>query len=195
MIRNIWAVGKNYQNHAKEMGGEAPKSPLFFLKAGSCAVENSETIELPAWAKDVHHEVELVLKFGSDLKISHFGLALDLTERTIQSEMKSKGNPWTLAKSFINSCPLTTFLPLNNIKDLESLELKLWVNDSLKQNGNTKDMIFKVNQLVDFALKHFPVVPGDLLLTGTPEGVGPIKKGDKIKTHLSNLIEHNWLVK
>lgn len=195
MIRNIWAVGKNYHEHAKEMGGDAPTSPLFFLKAGSCAVEDTELIELPKWATDVHHEVELALKFDENLKVSHFGLALDLTERTIQGQMKAKGLPWTLAKSFTNSCPLSSFLPLKSLTEIKALDLKLWVNDNLKQKGNTKEMVHDLEKLINFALEHFPVTPGDLLLTGTPSGVGPIKPGDSVRGQLGELITKTWLIK
>src|SRR3989338_8387796 len=107
MIRNIWSIGRNYAEHAKELGNEVPAEPLIFLKAGSSAVLNSADFSLPSWATDIHHEVELALQFNDQLEISKAAVALDLTERTLQSKLKAKGSPWTLAKSFTNSCPVS----------------------------------------------------------------------------------------
>src|SRR5207253_2770887 len=109
MIRNIWAIGRNYAEHAKELGNEVPSEPLIFLKAGSTAVFNTVEFAIPTWATDVHHEVELALKFNDQLKIDKAAVALDLTERSLQQKLKAKGSPWTLAKSFTNSCPLSDF--------------------------------------------------------------------------------------
>ncbi|MBO9668419.1 MAG: fumarylacetoacetate hydrolase family protein, partial [Bdellovibrio sp.] len=171
MIQNIWAIGRNYAEHAKELGNEVPTEPLVFLKAGSCATLASKEIHLPAWAKDVHHEVEIALQFDENLQISAACVALDLTERTKQSQLKAKGQPWTLAKSFTESCPLSAFFPVNDLDELRNIGIKLSVNGELRQNGNTEQMIFPYEKLIDFVRHHFPVMPGDLLLTGTPSGV------------------------
>lgn len=182
-IRNIWAVGRNYADHAKELGNAVPEKPLIFLKAGSCAVFG-ESFSIPAWCKDVHHEIELALQLDENLKAKSFGLALDLTERSIQNELKSKGQPWTLAKSFSQSCPLSDFIEVSDLKDLASLEISLKINNELKQIGNTKQMIFDLPTLVDHVKAHFPVCPNDVILTGTPAGVGPLKPGDKLVAEL-----------
>jgi acylpyruvate hydrolase len=193
MIRNIWAVGRNYADHAKELGNKIPTEPIVFLKAGSCAFYGPE-ISLPPWTLEVHHEIELAGQFGEDLSLSSFGLALDLTERKIQNHLKSKGQPWTLAKSFLGSCPISQFIPLKNLDELKNLPISLEINGEVKQQGTTADMIFPLEHLIDFIKVHFPVCPGDLLLTGTPAGVGPIRRGDEITAHLGSHIKHRWNV-
>ncbi|MCX7977860.1 MAG: fumarylacetoacetate hydrolase family protein [Bdellovibrionaceae bacterium] len=194
MIRNIWAVGRNYADHAKELGNSVPSSPLFFLKAGSCAVIGNE-FSLPEWARDVHHELEIALQFGEDLEICSWGLALDLTERRLQSELKSRGEPWTLAKSFTGACPISSLLPWPKEGLPKDMELKLFVNGTIRQTGTLGQMIFSPAELVDFAKSHFPLCPGDLLLTGTPSGVGPLKKGDVLLAQAGSLLLHQWSVK
>lgn len=195
IIRNIWAVGRNYADHAKELGNDVPVKPLIFLKAGSSASVNSTEIILPHWTEEVHHEVELILKFSSHLHIIEGAVALDLTERNLQNEAKKAGLPWTLAKSFDGSCPISSFFSVRHLENLKDLTLRLWVNDELRQEGNTKQMIFDCAQLVDYVKGHFPVCHGDLLLTGTPAGVGPLKDGDKVRAEIQGEISHTWLVK
>ena len=193
MIRNIWAVGRNYADHAKEMGQEIPQEPLIFLKAGSCAFFGEE-ISLPSWSQDVHHEIELALKFDQALEISHFGLALDLTERKIQNRLKEERQPWTLAKSFSGACPLSQFYPITDLGALKNLPLALNINGQVRQLGSTSQMIFSIEKMIDFVKNHFPVCPDDLLLTGTPSGVGTLVRGDRLSAQLGNLIQHEWTV-
>lgn len=195
MIRNIWAVGRNYSDHAKELGNEVPSEPMIFLKAGSCATLAEREIILPSWTQDIHHELELALKFNTDLQISEACLALDLTARSVQNALKAKGHPWTLAKSFQGSCPLTSFFPVENMQSLQAIELSLKVNGQLRQKGSTAQMIFGFEELIDFVKKHFPVVPGDLLLTGTPAGVAALNKGDLVEAELAGKIKHTWTVR
>lgn len=192
MIRNIWAVGRNYADHAKELGNKIPTEPLIFLKAGSCAFFSSE-ISLPVWSHEVHHEVEMALQFGDDLKVASYGVALDLTERKIQNLLKANGQPWTLAKSFTNACPLSKFVALENFDDLKKLPISLEIDGEVKQKGNTADMIFPLETLIEFVAAHFPLCPGDLLLTGTPAGVGPVRRGHKVVAQLGT-IRHTWNV-
>lgn len=194
MIRNIWAVGRNYAEHAKELGNEIPIEPIIFLKAGSCATCASKEIHLPKWATDVHHEVELALRFDKNLQISEACIALDLTERTKQNQLKAKGHPWTLAKSFTESCPLSNFFPVSDLDELKNLDITLQINGQTRQNGNTSQMIFPLEKLVNYVKKHFPVVAGDLLLTGTPSGVGPVHPGDKLQAQLGDKMEFAWIV-
>lgn len=195
MIRNIWAIGRNYADHAKELGNAIPTEPLIFLKAGSTAVFGGDAFTLPAWASDVHHEVELALRFDESLKISHAAVALDLTERTLQSQLKAKGSPWTLAKSFTQSCPLSDFFEVARLQDLVGLEVRLSVNGEVRQQGNTRQMIFTLEQQLEYVLKHFPVCPGDLLLTGTPSGVAALHRGDEVLAEIPGKIRHRWVVR
>lgn len=194
IIRNIWAVGRNYSEHARELGNSIPESPLFFLKAGSSATVNSNEIHLPHWVTEVHHEVELALKFGSHYQVIEAAIALDLTERHYQNIAKKNGTPWTLAKSFTNACAISPFFIFKKMENLADLQIRLWVNDELRQDGSTSQMIFKPQELVQFAMDHFPVCPGDLLLTGTPAGVGPLKAGDRVKAEIVGEITHQWTV-
>lgn len=193
MIRNIWGVGRNYSEHAAELGNSVPKEPLIFLKAGSSAVF-SEEIHLPAWAQDVHHEIEIALQFNEQLQIGAFGLALDLTERKIQGRLKANGQPWTLAKSFTNSCPITRFQKIENLSDLLTKVFSLEINGEIRQQGSPAQMVFPADRLIEFIKAHFPVCPGDLLLTGTPSGVGPLQRGDRLKAFLDHSLHHEWLI-
>ncbi|WP_413288277.1 fumarylacetoacetate hydrolase family protein [Bdellovibrio sp. HCB337] len=194
IIRNIWAIGRNYAEHAKELGNEIPSEPLIFLKAGSCAVMNSSEFSLPTWTTDIHHEVELALVFDDQLQIQKAAVALDITERTLQGKLKAKGSPWTLAKSFPQSCPISDFFPVKNLDELKSLDISLTVNGELRQKGNTSQMIFSLEQQIEYVRAHFPVCPGDVLLTGTPSGVGPVKRGDQLVAEISGKIRKNWKV-
>lgn len=195
IIRNIWAVGRNYADHAKELGNAVPTQPLIFLKAGSSATVNSNEIVLPYWTEDVHHEVELALKFNSHLQVMEAAVALDLTERKFQNEAKKAGQPWTLAKSFNNACAVSAFFIVRKLDELKDLRIRLWVNEELKQDGRTSQMIFPLEQVLEYVKERFPVCPGDLLLTGTPAGVGPLTAGDRVKAEIAGQITHTWVVR
>lgn len=194
MIQNVWAVGRNYAEHAKELGNEAPSEPMIFLKAGSTTTLAAKEIHLPSWTQEVHHEVELALRFDDNLQIEEACLALDLTERAKQNQLKAKGHPWTLAKSFKESCPLSPFFPVADLEELKKLDLVLKINGEIRQKGNTSQMIFSLEKLIDYVRRHFPVVPGDLLLTGTPSGVGPLQRGDHLEAEIQGKMKHSWNV-
>ncbi|WP_415061548.1 fumarylacetoacetate hydrolase family protein [Bdellovibrio sp.] len=194
MIQNVWAVGRNYAEHAKELGNEVPTEPMIFLKAGSTTTLAAKEIHLPAWIQEVHHEVELALRFDDNLQIEEACIALDLTERAKQNQLKAKGHPWTLAKSFTESCPLSPFFPVSDLEELKKLDLILKINGEVRQKGNTSQMIFSLEKLIDYVRHHFPVVPGDLLLTGTPSGVGPIQRGDHLEAEIQGKMKHSWKV-
>lgn len=195
MIQNIWAVGRNYAEHAKELGNEVPTEPLLFLKAGSTASLSAKTITLLPEVQELHHEVELALRFDENLQIDSACIALDMTDREKQNKLKAKGNPWTLAKSFKDSCPLSAFFPVTDLEELKNLEITLKVNGEIRQKGNTAQMIFSYESLIETVRHHFPVVPGDLLLTGTPSGVGPIRRGDVLEAEIVGKMKHQWTVR
>lgn len=180
LTHHIWAVGRNYADHAKEMKAEIPKQPFFFLKAGSC-LETSTKITLPSWSNDVHHELEIAFRLDENLQFSHVTLALDLTARDAQATAKAKGLPWTLAKSFKGACPIGSWISLNDIQSMDSLGLTLHKNKQLAQKGQLSDTIFNPQQLLKYVLEFYPVEPNDIILTGTPEGVGPLKSGDLLE--------------
>lgn len=186
LIRNIWAVGRNYADHAKEMKADLPTTPMIFLKSGN-TINSGSLIHLPTWSKEIHHEIELAFWIDEDLNLSHCSLALDLTARDAQTIAKEKGQPWTLAKSFTGSCPLGSWVPLDTITKLENLQIELKINNEVKQLGNFSDLIFSPLILLNYLKKHFPVAPHDVILTGTPAGVGPLKSGDKLEAKMRDL--------
>lgn len=193
MIRNIWAVGRNYKAHAKEMGSAVPAKPMIFLKAGSAASQQRD-IPLYSGSKDVHHELEIALRFGSTadsegrLQFDGAAVALDLTARDIQAELKANAHPWTLAKSFKYSCPLSAMVALPS--EIPHFKFELTVNGETRQKGDTHDMVFDFETLRKYVVDNFPVEPGDLLLTGTPEGVAALKPGDKASAWFKSTDNH-----
>lgn len=195
----IWAVGRNYADHAREMGHTASPStsePMIFLKAGSTAVPSGGKIRLPSWSSDVHHECELALRFGDDLTFSHLTLALDLTARDVQAKLKAAGHPWTLAKSFTDSCPLGAPIPLSRLTPgglgIADLVFTLKVNGETRQTGRARDMIFPPETLRRYLLERFPVQSGDWLLTGTPAGVARIAPGDRLEAEIEGVLHETW---
>lgn len=195
VIRNIWCVGRNYSDHAAEMKAEVPKTPMIFLKAGSSASVNSNEIVLPFWTEDVHHEVELALKLSPYLHVLEAAVALDLTERKVQTAAKQSGGPWTLAKSFDGACAVSPFFMVKKLEEIADRRLRLWVNDELRQDGRTSQMIFGFATLLEHIKTYFPVCAGDLILTGTPAGVGPLLDGDTVKVEFEDEITHVWKVR
>ncbi|KXZ41877.1 hypothetical protein GPECTOR_254g637 [Gonium pectorale] len=175
---NIWCIGRNYAEHARELGNDVPSKPMIFLKAGSSAVKPG-VLRLPEWSADVHHEVELAVELGPDLAPVRAAVALDLTARDVQAELKQQQWPWTLAKSFRGSTPLGPAFSLKGV-DPASLTLTLDVNGVRRQTGRTADMVFDLATQVSYVRTHFPVMPGDVLLTGTPPGVSAMRPGDEI---------------
>ena len=188
----IWCVGRNYAEHAKELGNEVPKEPLFFIKSPAC-LHLDPLIPYPSSVKSLHFELEIALSLDESLSPDKIALALDLTDRVQQNESKAKGQPWSLAKSFKNSCPLS---PWTSFDTQENYSLELLIDGQNRQKGSVSEMVFKPEQLISYLKLHFPVQPGDILLTGTPSGVGELKKGQVLKSLLKNskqqiLIEWN----
>lgn len=197
----IVCVGRNYADHAKELNNPIPKQPLLFIKPATAAVDMREDITIPADKGACHHELEMALLIGSELSsvnkdssdqvflkaVVGVGLALDLTLRDVQDVMKEKGQPWERAKAFDGSCPLSNFVSANNI-DLQNIDLSMYRNNQLQQSGNTRDMLFSIPVLLKEISSLFTLLPGDVVLTGTPAGVGPLISGDKITANLGELI-------
>ncbi|MFN7826091.1 MAG: fumarylacetoacetate hydrolase family protein [Pseudobdellovibrionaceae bacterium] len=142
----------------------------------------------------MNHEVYLAFKISNHLLVFYAAVALYLTERKRQAEAKKNGTPWTMAKSFDGACPVSAFFMVRKLEDLEKLTLRLTVNDVLKQEAPLSEMIFKPTHLLEYIKEHFPVCAGDLILTGTPEGVGPIQAGDVVRAEISGEISHTWKV-
>ncbi len=183
LTQNIWAVGRNYSAHAKEMSAEIPAEPIIFLKSGNCLNSNS-VIHLPQWSNSIHYELEIAFRIDENLSFSHLTLALDLTARDAQTEAKNKGEPWTLAKSFSGACPVGSWVSIKDIGQIDTLNFSLKKNNQLVQRGKACDMLFKPPTLLNYIKDHFPVTNHDILLTGTPEGVGPLQSGDLLQAEL-----------
>lgn len=194
-IRNVWCAVLNYHDTAKEVNVTAPLlEPIIFLKAGSSVTYEEQPIILPSFSQEVLYEIEVALQFNKKLDIEWAGLALDLTAWDLQRQLETRAFPWTLAKSFKNSCPVGSFFPIQNLGSLENLDFRLEINGRLRQKANTRDMVFPCNQLIAYLLAHFPVCPYDLLLTGTPAGVSQIQKGDQLIGKIGDYYTARWIV-
>lgn len=188
----IYGIGRNYASHARELGNTVPQgAPIVFFKPDASIVKSGEKIKLPPFSKNVQFEVELAFRFGTSLEVSEVCVANDLTARDKQREAQETKAPWGLAKGFKQSCGLGNWVPITG-HDLSKLELRLTHNGKLAQHGFTKDMIFNVETLVKYLTQTFPVVPGDIVLTGTPEGVGTVVAGDTVIAELVGLSTGQW---
>ncbi|XP_031277219.1 probable acylpyruvase FAHD1, mitochondrial [Pistacia vera] len=195
----IVAVGRNYAAHAKELGNAVPKEPVLFLKPTSSYLENGGTIEVPHPLDSLHHEVELAVVIGKKARdvpettamdyVGGYALALDMTAREIQSAAKSAGLPWTVAKGQDTFTPISTVLPKSALPDPDNVELWLKVDGEVRQKGSTKDMIFKIPYLISHISSIMTLLEGDVILTGTPPGVGPVKVGQKITAGITGLLD------
>ena len=191
----IICIGRNYAEHAKEMKAELPSEPVFFMKPETALLKENE-FYLPDFTNDLHHEIELVLKIcktGKHIEeqfahkyYDQIGLGIDFTARDIQTECKLKGLPWEKAKSFDNSAPIGKFE--NKTKFiLNNINFSLTINGEQKQLGNSSDLIFSFDQIISFVSKFVSLKVGDLIYTGTPSGVGPVKIGDKLEGFINGV--------
>ncbi len=192
----IICIGRNYVNHAKELGNEVPKEPLFFLKPDSAVLPKKQPLFYPSFTKDLHYEVEVVVKINRlgkhiEERFAHkyynqIGLGIDFTARDIQQECKEKGLPWEKAKSFDGSAILgNKFLSIEEIGgDVNNIDFSLFKNQELVQTGNTKDMMFTIDKIIAYISQFYTLKIGDLIFTGTPAGVGPVSIGDQLEGFL-----------
>jgi 2-keto-4-pentenoate hydratase/2-oxohepta-3-ene-1,7-dioic acid hydratase in catechol pathway len=193
----IICLGRNYIEHAKEMQAEVPKEPVLFLKPASAIIESGGTIVIPPFSKDLHHEVELVAmisrggtRINQSEAMSHIGgyaVGLDMTLRDVQADAKKKGLPWTVSKGFDTSAPLSTFVSADAIPDPHNLAISLAVNGTVRQHSSTRNMIFKLDFIVAYISSIFTLEPGDLIFTGTPEGVGPALPGEVLNAEIEGI--------
>jgi acylpyruvate hydrolase len=190
----IIAIGRNYAEHAKELNNPVPTTPVIFMKPDTALLKDNKPFYHPEFSQDVHHEIELVLKVSKEGKhigekfaadyFDEIGLGIDFTARDIQSRHKEKGLPWELAKGFDGSAPISNFLPKSQFQDLYNINLKLDVNGQTRQDGNTKDLLFSFEKLIAFVSQYITLKKGDLIFTGTPEGVAAVKPGDRLEGYL-----------
>jgi len=187
--RNVYCIGRNYALHAKELGNEVPKSPIVFLKPTHALVPFEGTVPMPAGVGEVHHETELVLHVAKayspgatvDQLVDRMTLGLDFTLRDVQSELKSKGQPWLAAKGFRHSAPICEWMRFPGAAALQDVEFLLKKNGDAVQRGFARDMLFPFRTLVDHLGQTYGLGEGDVIFTGTPAGVGPVADGDTLE--------------
>ena len=196
-IGKLVCLARTYKKHAQEMSSEIPKDPLLFLKPASSVIFNGDSIKIPKMSKCIHHEVELGIVIEKKCKnvskkdvmdhVLGYLVALDITARDLQLELKKKGFPWGIAKGFDTFAPISDVVLKENVPNPQNLDISLKLNGKIKQNSNTGFMIFTIEEIIEFISKIMTLVPGDLIMTGTPEGVGEIKPGDILEAKLGNI--------
>ncbi|WP_231463249.1 fumarylacetoacetate hydrolase family protein [Pedobacter sp. Leaf132] len=201
----VIAIGRNYAEHAKELNNPVPTTPVIFLKPDTAVLKDNKPFYHPDFSDDVHYELEIVLKVCKEGKhiaekfastyYDEIGLGIDFTARDIQSKHKEKGLPWELAKAFDNSAPVSIFLPKTDYEDLYNLNFELQLNGVTKQKGCTKDLLFSFEKIISFVSQYITLKKGDLIFTGTPQGVGKVNKGDKLEAWLEGKQLLNFEVK
>jgi len=190
----IICIGKNYLKHVREFDGKIPEELVFFMKPDTSLLKDNEAFYHPDFSKEIHHEVEIVVKIdkvGKNIQpefahkyYSELGIGIDFTARDVQWKLKEQGLPWEKAKAFDNSSPVSKkFIPVTTIKDVNNINFRLEINGKVVQIGNTSDMIFKINDIIAEVSKYVTLKTGDLIYTGTPEGVSPVKIGDNLKAY------------
>lgn len=194
-VTKIFAIGLNYSAHAKEMHSTRPEEPVVFLKPPSALIYSGQTVILPSISKDVHHETEVVVLIGKAGKqiplgealnhVAGYGIGLDMTLRDIQAAAKANGRPWTLAKGFDTSAPVSDFWIPSQLPPLPELTFQLTCNGILRQQGRVSEMLFSIPELIAYLSRFFTLEWGDLIFTGTPEGVQAVQPGDQLQAQLA----------
>lgn len=192
----IICIGLNYRNHAREMNKPIPAEPVVFLKPDSAILKKNKPFFLPDFSQMIQYETELVVKInrlGKGISPEYAGryydeitLGIDITARDIQARNAAAGLPWELSKGFDGSAPLGEFIPVSTMKDVNNIDFRLEINEKIVQQGNTSDMIFNINELIAYVSRYFTLKTGDLLFTGTPAGVGPLRKNDNLVAYLGD---------
>ena len=198
-VGKIVCVGRNYAEHAKELGNEVPEKPVVFLKPASVLIHSREKIIHPTFSKDMHHEVELVLLIGKMVKnakkseaedaIIGYGVGLDMTLRDIQNELRKKGNPWTIAKCFDTSAVVSDFVLKSDYNLTLDEEISLSVNGRIRQKEKLNKMLFRPADIVEYISSLMTLEEGDLVYTGTPAGVGKVEVGDRLLGKIEGIEE------
>lgn len=192
----ILAIGRNYVEHIEELNNERPSEPVIFTKPDTALLKNNAPFYYPGFSQDIHHEVELVLKIGREGKniqekfaqkyYDQIGIGIDFTARDLQQNAKEKGLPWTIAKGFNGSAPVSGFKDITHFKDLNDITFSLFIDDNLQQKGNTALMLFNFDYIVAYLSTFFTLKKGDLIFTGTPAGVGPVRIGQKLAAYIED---------
>ncbi len=198
----IFCIGQNYIAHIRELKNEVPDEPVVFQKPFTSLVLPGEKVKIPTHGKNLHHEVEVVVLIGKEGKaysvdeassfVAGVSLGLDLTLRDVQTALRKKGLPWEAAKAFEQSAPIGEFTPFGDHLDLKNISFECRVNGEVRQKGNTSNMIFSIEMLIYKMSKIWRFRPGDVIYTGTPEGVAPLNPGDKITIFSPDIGEFEW---
>lgn len=201
----IICIGMNYRKHALELGRPVPTEPVVFLKPDSSLLKNNKPFFLPDFSNMIQYETELVVKIGKLGKgiepkfalryIDEITLGIDITARDIQNRNSAAGLPWELSKGFDGSAPIGKFIPLESINNINDLSFRLEINEKTVQEGNTSDMIFSVSEIISYISRFFTLKTGDLIFTGTPAGVGPLRKNDNLVAYLGDEVILDFMIK
>ena len=201
----IICIGLNYRKHAMEMGWPIPEEPVVFLKPDSSILKNNKPFFLPDFSDNIHYEVEVVIKIsklGKGISAKYapryfdeFTLGIDITARDLQSRQSSAGMPWEISKCFDGAAPIGCFVPISCIEDMGNLDFRLEINDKVVQKSNTSDMIYGFNEIIEYVSKYFTLKTGDLIFTGTPSGVGQLKRNDNLVAYLGDKPLLDFLIK
>lgn len=193
-VRRIFCVGRNYPEHAREMGASDVRAPpFFFTKPADAVMPSGSAVPYPSRTSDFHHEIELVVALAAEREIYGYAVGNDLTRRDVQAAMKKDGKPWDTAKGFDHSAPVSPIARAADIGHPERGRIWLEVNGKLRQEGDVGDMIWRVPEIVAELATWFELEAGDLIFTGTPAGVGPLKPGDRVRGGVDGvgLLEHS----
>lgn len=192
----ILAIGRNYSEHAKELNNPVPEKPVIFLKPDTAVIKNNRDFYYPEFSQNIHHEVEIIVRICKEGKhvngkfassyYDALGLGIDFTARDIQQEHKEKSLPWELAKAFDGSAPISEWIPKSTFKDIQDISFSLKKNGETVQHGNTKDMIFSIEDIIVFVSQYITLRKGDIIFTGTPSGVGPVAIGDHVEGYIAD---------
>ncbi|HBH49235.1 MAG TPA: 2-hydroxyhepta-2,4-diene-1,7-dioate isomerase [Bacteroidales bacterium] len=201
----IICIGRNYVEHARELNNPLPENPVFFMKPDSALLLKNRPFYIPEFSNEIHHEVELVVKIHRlgkhiDKKFAHryyneIGLGIDFTARDIQRKCKEKGLPWEIAKAFDYSAVLGDFVKIGKLKNKASIDFELHKNNVCVQKGNSKDMLFSIDEIIAYISQFVTLKIGDLIFTGTPAGVGAVAMNDKLVGKLEGKVMFDFMVK
>lgn len=201
----IICIGLNYRKHAQEMGWTLPSEPVVFMKPDSALLKKDKPFFLPDFSDNIHYEVEVVVKISklgksisSKFAPRYFDevtLGIDITARDIQSRNAAAGYPWELSKAFDGAAPVGSFVPVSTLEDVNNLDFRLEINGKIVQQSNTSDLIFSINEIIEYVSRFFTLKTGDLIFTGTPSGVGQLKRNDNLVAYLGDKPLLDFMIK
>ena len=201
----IICVGRNYVEHAKELNNPLPEKPVFFLKPETSLLLKNRPFYYPEFSNEIHYETELVIKISKNSKYiqekfantyyKEIGLGIDFTARDLQRNCKQKGLPWEIAKGFDSAAPISKFISMDELNNKENINFRLAINDKIVQDGYSGDMVFSFEKIISYVSRFITLKQGDLIFTGTPAGVGPVKIGDHLEGYIEDKKMFDFRVK